>query len=215
LPEGGYVKGSPLQSRGQETPQDRTADVLATVAAERQRQTVAALAESEQAIASGDREPWTAALLHRIAGMGVDVEALVERYRERTAGRCIDDPNAYLLAMAKDDIAKRLGTTREVVAAVTSDCAAMADTGALGGKARAEAENRVALARQLGGGNVAAGYARLALIPDSSHRKRRLDRAAASPGAAAPTQADGAMQLGALLPTLGIGTRLAATSSGG
>jgi hypothetical protein len=100
--------------------QDCTAEVLAAVAAERQKREETKLAEAEQAIIQGDREPWTPDLLHLIAGMGVDVAALVERYRERTAGRGIDDPNAYLLAMAKDAVAKRVGTTREVVAAIAN-----------------------------------------------------------------------------------------------
>ena len=134
--------------------------------------------------------------------MGLEVAALVERYRKRTADRTIDDPNAYLLAMAKEAVAKRVGTTREVVAAVASDRAAMADTGASGARARAEAETRESLARQLGGGDIAAGYAALAMIPDSPHRKWRPEAAGTSRrGAAAPLPASGgAMQLGALLP---------------
>ena len=142
--------------------------------------------------------------------MGIDVAALVERYRKRTADRTIDDPNAYLWAMAKDEVAKRVGTTREVVAAVASDRAAMADT-APGSRARAEAENREALAQQLGGGDLAAGYAALAMIPDSPHRKRRQDPA----GTPTAATADGAIQLGALLPALGVATALAATPAGG
>jgi hypothetical protein len=167
------------------------------------------LAEIESAIAQGDREPWTPDLLHRITGMGVNVAALVERYRERTAGRTIDDPNAYLLAMAKDVVAKRVGTTREVVAAVANDRATMADAAALRRDARAQAESREELARQLGGGNIATGYAALAMIPDSPHRKRRstVGGSSADGAPAVPLPAlDGAIQLSALLPTLG-GTR--------
>jgi hypothetical protein len=192
---------------------DHTADVLAAVEAERQQHAAAALAETQHAIASGEREPWTPAVLHRIAGMGVDVAALVERYRKRTQGRVIDDPNAYLLAMATDALAKAVGTTREVVAAVASDRAAMADTTPSEAIPRADAEIREALARRLGGGDIAAGYAALAMIPDSPHRKRRP---ATTPATGAPSPgADGAMQLGALLPTLAIATRSAAAPAGG
>jgi hypothetical protein len=163
---------------------DHTADVLGAVAAECQTREGARLAETEQAIAQGDREPWTPDLLHRIAGMGVDVAALVERYRKRTGGRPIDDPNAYLFAMAKDAVAKRVRD------------------------ARAQAEAREALAQLLGRGDVAAGYAALAMIPDSPHRKQRPEAAGTS-----QVRSDGAMQLGALLPTLGIAGGLAAPAS--
>jgi hypothetical protein len=192
--------------------------VLAAVAAERQRQTAAQLAEGDRAIASGEREPWTPDLLRRVAGMGVDVPALVARYRKRTAGRIIDDPNAYLLAMAHEAVAKRVGTTREVLAAVATDRATLAGSSAAGSEARARAENREALAQQLGGGDIAAGYAALAMIPDSPHRRSRVEVAGAYGGsrAAAPLPAvEGAMQLGALLPTLGMTTGLAATAPAG
>jgi hypothetical protein len=180
---------------------DRTADVLSAVAVERQSQEQARLGECEQAIARGDREPWTPDLLHRIAGMGVDVAALVTRYRERAAGRAIDDPNAYLLAMAHDALAKRMGTTREVVAAVATDRATLAGPAPVGRDARAQAESREALARQLGGGDIAAGYAALAMIPDSPRRK--------GVGPAGPLpESGGAVHLGAVLPMLGIDRRV-------
>jgi hypothetical protein len=190
--------------------------VLAAVAAERQRQTAAQLAEGARAIASGEREPWTPDLLRRIAGMGVDLAALVKRYGQRTAGRVIDDPNAYLLAMAADAVAKRVGTTREILAAVATDRATLANSAAIGSEARARADNREALAQQLGGGDIAAGYAALAMIPDSPHRRRRVEVASASGGrAAASPAAEGAMQLGTLLPTLDVTTGLAAASTAG
>ncbi len=56
-----------------------------------------------------DRLPFTAAVLQEIGALGVDAAAIVERYRERTAGRHIADPSAYLLRMARDETAKRLG----------------------------------------------------------------------------------------------------------
>jgi hypothetical protein len=149
--------------------------------------------------------------------MGVDVAAVVERYRERTAGRTIDDPNAYLFAMAREAVAKRVGTTRQVLAIVASDRATLAGPIASGTMARAQAEGREALARQLGGGDMAAGYAALAMIPDSPHRKSR----SAVPGtprseAAVPSPApDGAMQLGALLRTFGITRGATGSTAGG
>jgi hypothetical protein len=179
--------------------------VFEAVAAERQRQTEAQLAESERAIATGDREPWQPDLLRRIASMGVDVAALVERYWERTAGREIADPNAYLLTMAKDALAKRVGTTREVVAAVANDRAAMATAPDLGNTDRVVAARRDALAQRLGGGDIAAGYAALEMIPDRPHRKRALAEVGRSGGPPAPRPAsDGPMPVGALAPGDGV-----------
>jgi hypothetical protein len=201
--------------------QDCTAAVLAAVAAERQKREEVKLAEAEQAITQGDREPWTPDLLHHIAGMGVDVAALVERYRERTAGRGIDDPNAYLLAMAKEAVAKRIGTTREFVAAISNDRAAMASTvvgdGMRDTAARAQATRREELARQLGGGDMAKGYAALAMIPDRPHRRRRgQDRSAgASQPGAGPSQPTGLVPLGAVLPAGLSGATVVATGSAG
>jgi hypothetical protein len=57
----------------------------------------------------GDRLPFTPSVLAEIGAMGVDPTAVVERYRERTGGRRIADPSAYLLRMARDEAAKRLG----------------------------------------------------------------------------------------------------------
>ena len=211
-----------MASSEREGVQDSTAEVLAAVAAERQKREAAKLAEAEQAITQGAREPWTPDLLHLIAGMGVDVAALVERYRERTAGRGIDDPNAYLLAMAKDEVAKRIGTTREVVAAVANDRAAIANTVAGDGMrdtaARAQAASREELARQLGGGDMAKGYAALAMIPDRPHRRRSgQDRSTgvSQPGAG-PSQPIGLVALGAVLPAgLSRTTTLATGSAAG
>jgi hypothetical protein len=177
---------------------------MAAVAEERQRQTEAALAETEQAIASGDREPWTLATLNMIGAMGVDAPGLVKRYWARTRGQAVDDPNAYLLAMAKDAVAKRTGMTREILAAIGKDRAVIAGTDK--GDARAQAERREALACQLGGGDVARGYALLAAIPDNPHRRSGQNGTGVSqPGAegAPPTVP---MPLSAVLPRFAVTT---------
>jgi hypothetical protein len=160
-------------------PQDRTAEVMAAVAEERQRHTEAALSETEQAIGRGDREPWTPATLRMVGAMRVDVPALVKRYWERTQGRTVDDPNAYLLAMAKNTVAKRVGTTREVLVAIGEDRAAVAGPDA---RARAQAEHREDLAHRLGGGDLVRGYALLLAIPDSPHRRSGPVPAKVRPG---------------------------------
>jgi hypothetical protein len=58
---------------------------------------------------AGQRLPFTADVLKEIGSLGLDVAAIIERYRERTAGRHIVDPSAYLLRIARDEAAKRLG----------------------------------------------------------------------------------------------------------
>jgi hypothetical protein len=70
--------------------------------------------------AAGDRLPFTAAVLAEIAALGLDVAAIVERYRQRTADKRIADPSAYLLRMARDEAAKRLGVPADAVAGLAS-----------------------------------------------------------------------------------------------
>lgn len=64
--------------------------------------------------------PFTAGVLTEVARLGVDVDKLFARYEARTKGRCINDPSAYLLQMARDEAAKRLGVTAEQVKGTTS-----------------------------------------------------------------------------------------------
>jgi hypothetical protein len=70
--------------------------------------------------ATGNRLPFTADVLKAIDILGLDVTALVERYVKRTAGRRIADPSAYLLKMARDEAAKRLGVSAAALEAAAS-----------------------------------------------------------------------------------------------
>jgi hypothetical protein len=70
--------------------------------------------------ATGELLPFTADVLQAVAAVGADPQALVERYRERTAGRHITDPSAYLLRMARDEAAKRLGVPAATLVGLTS-----------------------------------------------------------------------------------------------
>jgi hypothetical protein len=204
------IEGLPRGSCGEGEPLDHTAEVMAAVSEECQSRREAALCESAEAIGRGDREPWTPETLRRVSGMGVDLLDLIERYRERTAGRKIDDANAYLVAMAADAVAKRAGTTREFVSAIAADRAAMASAAA-GARERASAASREALARRLGGGDMARGYALLAAIPDSPHRQSgQARRASATLEGAGRAPKEGFIGLGARLPAgLGVGAGMA------
>jgi hypothetical protein len=67
-----------------------------------------------------DRLPFTADVLKAIASLGLDVKSLIERYQERTAGRRIVDPSAYVLRMARDEAAKQLGVPVAALASLES-----------------------------------------------------------------------------------------------
>lgn len=64
--------------------------------------------------------PFTPAVLAEIARLGLDVDETLTNYAKRTKGRVIRDPNAYLLRMARDQLAKRAGVSVEQVAKMTS-----------------------------------------------------------------------------------------------
>lgn len=87
----------------------------------------ASRAESERAadeIATGERVPFTPEVVRELTALDVDVGALIERYQTRTRGRSVDDPSAYLLAMGRDEAAKRLGIPLDRVKALGSrNCA--------------------------------------------------------------------------------------------
>lgn len=70
--------------------------------------------------AAGNRLPFTAAVLAEIGALSLDAAAIIDRYRQRTAGRRIADPSAYLLQMARDEAAKRLGVPVEALAGLNS-----------------------------------------------------------------------------------------------
>jgi hypothetical protein len=65
-----------------------------------------------------DRLPFSSSALRQIAGMFLDVDALVRRYLERTKGQKILDPSAYLVAMAREEVSKREGVPASAVAAL-------------------------------------------------------------------------------------------------
>jgi hypothetical protein len=59
-------------------------------------------------------------VLEQAARLGCDVLILVERYEKKTQGKVIMDPNAYLLAMARDEAAKAHGVTAETIKRTSS-----------------------------------------------------------------------------------------------
>jgi hypothetical protein len=87
--------------------------------------------------ATGERLPFTTAVLAEIGALGLDAVAIVERYQRRTAGRRIADPSAYLLRMARDEAAKRLGVPANALVSLGSRnraeraCALAASVGAI------------------------------------------------------------------------------------
>ncbi|KAB2918498.1 MAG: helix-turn-helix domain-containing protein [Hyphomicrobiaceae bacterium] len=91
---------------------DFAADLLAAAQAAR----AAGLARG----ASGERLPFTPAVLTELVQLGIDVEALVRRYAEKTKGRRIADPSAYLLRMGRDEAAKMHGVTAEALTKIAT-----------------------------------------------------------------------------------------------
>ena len=73
-----------------------------------------------QAAGVGSRLPFTEATLKRVAGLGVDLKSLVERYLIKTRGTHIRHPCAYLLRMAEEEAAKAAGVTRDAIERVNS-----------------------------------------------------------------------------------------------
>ena len=66
--------------------------------------------------ASGEQPlPFSMAVIAELTALGCDAEALIAKYAARTKGRRVRDPNAYLLQMGRDEIAKRLGVSAEHV----------------------------------------------------------------------------------------------------
>lgn len=66
--------------------------------------------------------PFTPDVLAQITLLGLDPAQLIQRYNDRTKGRArtIVDPSAYLLRMARDEVAKTSGVTVEHVKGMTS-----------------------------------------------------------------------------------------------
>jgi DNA-binding MarR family transcriptional regulator len=62
-----------------------------------------------------DRLPFASSVVAEINALGLNAEALIERYLVKTRRRHIADPSAYLLAMARDELAKRVGVSAEDV----------------------------------------------------------------------------------------------------
>jgi predicted transcriptional regulator len=94
----------------------RGTDDLAQEVGEAQRATVQAeIAQCSAEMARGERLPFTPAVLHELAGLGLDVDVVVEAYHTKTAGRHIRNPSAYLLRMGRDEAAKLHGVTPETL----------------------------------------------------------------------------------------------------
>lgn len=62
------------------------------------------------------RSPFTPRTIGRIRMMQVDPQALAEKYLEKTRGRKIKNPCAYLMRMAQETVAERDGIPVEMVA---------------------------------------------------------------------------------------------------
>lgn len=70
--------------------------------------------------ASDERLPFSKAALAECEKLGFQWETVVKRYGERTKGKRIEDPSAYLVEMAVQMAAKARGTTRAAMRAVLS-----------------------------------------------------------------------------------------------
>jgi hypothetical protein len=69
---------------------------------------------------TSDRLAFTPGVLFEVRRLCVDLETLVKRYIEKTKGRRIKDPSAYLLRMAREVVAKRDGVSVGMVAMLTA-----------------------------------------------------------------------------------------------
>lgn len=69
---------------------------------------------------TGRALPFTVQVITEITKLGCDPNALIARYQTRTKGKRISDPSAYLLGMARDEVAKRAGITAEQLKQSTS-----------------------------------------------------------------------------------------------
>ena len=67
-----------------------------------------------------NRLPFTERTLRRVAALAVDFDALLERYRAKTKGRNIRNPDAYLLAMGREDAARAAGVSIETIRRMNS-----------------------------------------------------------------------------------------------
>ena len=97
-------------------------------------------AKTQQSTPPEDRVPldepsFSADVIVELSSLGLDVEELVQVYQERTHGKGIRKPSAYLLAMGRNEIAARTGVTVEQLKAATSrnPAARVAATVAMGG----------------------------------------------------------------------------------
>lgn len=76
-------------------------------------------------VIGGNRLPFTEAVLKKIAGLGVDLEALIERYMTKTRNSDIKNPCAYLLCMAQEEAAKAAGVSIDVIKRLNSSSSAV------------------------------------------------------------------------------------------
>ena len=71
--------------------------------------------------ALGERLPFTADTIRELTTLdGLDVEALVESYREKTKGKPIKNPDAYILKMGRTLVAGRMKISLEQLKRITS-----------------------------------------------------------------------------------------------
>jgi hypothetical protein len=90
-----------------------------TIAALRGQAAQAERAACSVEVACGERVPFTPEVLREVGALGLDVEALIERYQRKTFGRTIAEPGAYLLQMARDEAAKVRGVTPDTVTRIS------------------------------------------------------------------------------------------------
>ena len=76
--------------------------------------------KSGTAAADAERLPFTPAVLRQVDLLGIEAAPLIRRYQARTINCRIKDPNAYLLAMARDEAAKKLGVSTELLKQIAS-----------------------------------------------------------------------------------------------
>lgn len=73
-----------------------------------------------EVLASPDGQRFDRNVVLTLERLGVDVGSLIDRYRQKTGGKHIADPSAYLMAMGQEEAAKAHGVTIEQIKGSTS-----------------------------------------------------------------------------------------------
>ncbi|WP_423416443.1 hypothetical protein RLW55_03175 [Hyphomicrobium sp. B1] len=113
----------------------------------RQQPSLTRIEKKNSASAGTDQVRFSEDVIREIETLGVDVESLIERFEHKTATQRIRDPNAYLLRMARDEVAKRNGVTVEQVKQSTSRGRAMRIAAAVDATAAFSVPSDAAVAR--------------------------------------------------------------------